>query len=67
MTIPLFIDPDLEYLHSELIGEKIAIHVKSKRTQFCCPQCKYPLDKVHMTYPKKFDDLPIQSEKLKLI
>ncbi|CAD5902963.1 hypothetical protein [Carnobacterium maltaromaticum] len=66
MTIPLFIDPDLEYLHSELINEKIVIHVKSKRTQFCCPQCKYPSDKAHMTYPKNFDDLPIQGKKVEM-
>lgn len=31
---------------------------------FAAPQCKYPSDKVHMTYPKKFDDLPIQGKKV---
>jgi transposase len=66
MDFPLLLDPELEYISSETIDEKIIIYVQSKRIEVNCTYCQCPSTKVHMRYNKSFDDLPIQGRKVEI-
>jgi transposase len=62
-----YIDENLEY-ESHYAGEKsIEIYVKSKRTKLECPFCGEISQKVHSVYARKFQHLPIDGKKVKII
>lgn len=61
------LDKDLEYIEHEIIDGCIHIKIASKRTRMQCPFCGVLSDKVHSTYERSFQDLPIQGMKVILI
>jgi len=57
------LDECLDYVSHEIIDDFINITVKSNRQEAVCPFCGRPSSKVHSTYPRGFQDLPIMGKK----
>lgn len=53
------LDENLEYISHEIKGDTIYINVKSIREQVQCPFCGHFSSRVHSSYSKSFQDLPI--------
>lgn len=58
------LDENLEYESHEVGAEDIIINVRSKRSEIACPFCGQISSRVHSTYPRSFQDLPIQGKKV---
>ena len=61
------LDKDLEYRGHEIIDGCIYIKIASRRTKMRCPFCGMLSDKVHSTYERRVQDLPMQGMKVILI
>ena len=61
------LDENLDYLKHRMIGDTIYIYVASNRKELICPYCGKPSSKVHSTYERSFQDLPIQGKKVIVI
>ena len=61
------LDENLEYERHEMHENKIMIYVKSRRTEIECPLCGTTSKKVHSTYLRKFQDLPISGKKVTIV
>jgi transposase len=61
------LDENLEYIIHEIIGDTIFINVVSNRGTVICPYCGIPSSKVHSHYERRFQDLPIQGKKVRVI
>ena len=61
------LDKNLNYLNHEVEKDTIKIHIASNREIVICPFCHAKATKVHSTYSKSFQDLPIQGKKVVLI
>ena len=61
------LDPNLMYISHNIDGDTINIHVESIREDSICPYCDEPSIKVHSRYERKFQDLPIQDKKVRII
>lgn len=61
------LDRDLIYIEHEIIDQCIYIRVASRRTEMQCPYCGKLSAKIHSTYERSFQDLPIQGLKVVLI
>lgn len=61
------LDQNLEYLEHEITEEEVIIHVVSNRKQVQCPYCGQQSQKVHSTYERSFQDLPIFGKKTRII
>ena len=61
------LDENLEYIDHEIIGDYIYIKISSKQTEMCCPFCGQISKKVHSTYSRRIQDLPIQGMKVILV
>ena len=58
------LDKNLTYLEHRIIGDYIIINVESNRDEVPCPHCGKPSSRVHSTYERSFQDLPIQGKKV---
>jgi len=58
------LDENLTYLEHQIIGDYIIVIVESNREEVSCPYCGNPSSRVHSTYERSFQDLPIQGKKV---
>jgi transposase len=58
------IDENLEYISHEIIEDSLIIHVVSKQKEVICPYCGQSSSRVHSTYKRSFQDLPVQGKKV---
>ena len=58
------LDEDLAYVGHEIIGDTLFLHVVSTRDEAICPYCGKSSSRVHSTYPRSFQDLPMQGKKV---
>lgn len=58
------LDPNLEYINHEIVDDTIYISVISNRDEVQCPFCGHISSRVHSTYERSFQDLPIQGKKV---
>jgi transposase len=58
------LDINLTYLEHQIIGDHIIILVESNRDEVICPYCGKVSCRVHSTYERSFQDLPIQGKKV---
>jgi len=58
------LDENLTYLEHQIIGEYIIVYVESNREEIECPYCGKPSSRVHSTYERSFQDLPMQGKKV---
>ena len=58
------LDENLTYLEHQIIGDYIMVLVESNREEAACPYCGMPSSRVHSTYKRNFQDLPIQGKKV---
>jgi transposase len=58
------LDKNLIYIAHKIKGDTLIIQVASSRTMVQCPYCKIYSTKVHSTYQKEFQDLPIMNKKV---
>jgi len=56
------VDENFEYIGHEYRGERIIIHVKSKREEVLCPYCGKKSKKNYSKYTRRVQDLPIQGK-----
>lgn len=61
------LDKNLDYVNYEIINEICYITVVSNRKEIKCPFCGQTSGKVHSTYERTFQDLPIQGKKVIMI
>lgn len=57
------LDKNLNYVKHEIVEDTIFITVVSNRTAVTCPYCGCNSTKVHSTYKRSFQDLPIMGMK----
>ena len=61
------LDPNLDYISHEIKDGKCYITVTSNRKEVTCPFCGWPSSRIHSTYNRTFQDLPIQGNKVFII
>lgn len=61
------LDANLDYISHELIDDTYYITVESNREKVICPYCSFVSSRVHSTYIRSFQDLPIQGKKVIVI
>lgn len=61
------LDPDLDYISHEIIGDTIFIRVASNKEEAVCPYCGHASSKRHSTYERSFQDLPVMGMKSRII
>lgn len=61
------LDPKLDYLTHETYEEKIIITVESSLHETICPYCSKTSSRVHSTYQREFQDLPLQDKQVTII
>ena len=62
--IVALLDNDLMYMDHKINNACIEIQVCSKRDEGICPYCGSPSSRIHSTYERSFQDLPIQGQKV---
>jgi transposase len=58
------LDKNFVYMGHKLFDDQIAIQVISNRHETTCPFCGTSSSRVHSTYDRSFQDLPIQGKKV---
>lgn len=58
------LDKNLEYVNHEILDDTYYFSVISNRKEVRCPFCGQISTKVHSTYKRTFQDLPIQGKKV---
>ena len=58
------LDKYLKYERDETIGDTYHLYVTSTRKRVNCPYCGQSSTRVHSTYTRSFQDLPIQDKKV---
>jgi transposase len=58
------LDENLNYLTHQFFDDYIVIIVESSREEAPCPYCGKTSSRVHSTYERSFQDLPIQGKKV---
>ncbi|MCI9324118.1 MAG: transposase family protein [Lachnospiraceae bacterium] len=61
------LDPSLDYISHEIIGDTIFIRVASNREEAVCPYCGHASSKRHSAYERSFQDLPVMGMKSRII
>ena len=61
------LDPGLDYISHEIIGDTIVIKVASAKEEAVCPYCGCTSSKKHSVYERSFQDLPIMGMKSRII
>jgi len=62
--IVAMLDESLTYLAHEIFDDYIIVVVESSRDEVPCPYCDKVSSRVHSTYERSFQDLPIQGKKV---
>ena len=58
------LDENLKYISHEIAGKTIIIRVKSRRRKTRCPYCGEEAVRIHSQNKRRFQDLPIQGNKV---
>ena len=58
------LDENLRYKKHEVVGDTYFLFVTSTREKLICPYCGQPSSRVHSTYTRSFQDLPVQDKKV---
>ena len=58
------LDMNLTYLEHQIVGDYIIVYVESARDEAACPYCGKTSSRIHSTYDRSFQDLPIQGKKV---
>ena len=58
------LDENLAYVEHNIVGGHIVVLVESNRDEVACPYCGRSSARVHSTYERSFQDLPIQGKKV---
>ncbi|HZK27572.1 MAG: transposase family protein [Candidatus Syntrophopropionicum ammoniitolerans] len=58
------LDADLEYINHKIINDTVYINVISRKKEAQCPFCENMSSRVHSTYERSFQDLPMQGKKV---
>jgi len=58
------LDNKLKYIGYDITDDEIHIYVKSKRKVLICPYCGKKTRKVHSTYRRTIQDMPISGRKV---
>jgi transposase len=58
------LDENLNYLAHQMFEDYIEVVVESSRKEAACPYCGKTSSRVHSTYERSFQDLPIQGKKV---
>jgi transposase len=61
------LDDNLVYIDHQVVNDSIKIFAGSKRTEVPCPFCEKVSARIHSTYERSFQDLPIQGKKVTII
>lgn len=61
------LDPGLDYISHEIIGDTIFIRVASNKEEAVCPYCGHASSKRHSAYERSFQDLPVMGMKSRII
>lgn len=61
------LDKNLRYEKDEVVEDTYFIYVSSTRRKLVCPHCGQPSTRVHSTYTRSFQDLPIQDKKVIIV
>jgi len=61
------LDENLDYVDHKITDNVCYITVSSNRKVIYCPFCGKPSSRVHSTYKRTFQDLPIQGNKVLII
>lgn len=61
------LDENLEYVNHEILGDTMYLYVESMHDEAICPYCGQTSLKVHSHYPRRFQDLPIQGKKVRIV
>jgi len=61
------LDQNLKLLENNIEGDPLYLYVESNRTHVKCPFCGTFSTKVHSTYERSFQDLPIQDKKVMVV
>jgi len=61
------LDKNLDYLEHEIVDDEVIIYVASNRIEVTCPYCGNKSSKIHSTYERSFQDLPIQGKKTRVV
>jgi transposase len=61
------LDRNLIYLDHQVLNNSIIIYVCSKYDEATCPYCGTASSRIHSTYERSFQDLPIQGKTVNVI
>lgn len=61
------LDPSLDYISHEIVGDTIFIRVASNKGDVVCPYCGQASSKRHSAYERSFQDLPVMGMKSRII
>lgn len=61
------LDPGLDYISHEIIGDTLFIRVASNKGEAVCLYCGHVSSKRHSTYERSFQDLPVMGMKSRII
>ena len=61
------LDPNLNYISHEIMGDTIVIHVISNKEEVICPYCGCTSSKKHSVYERSFQDLPVMGMKSRIV
>lgn len=61
------LDPSLDYISHEIVGDTIFIRVASNKRDVVCPYCGHASSKRHSAYERSFQDLPVMGMKSRVI
>lgn len=61
------LDEHLDYLEHEISDDTIIIYISSNRKEVICPYCGCKSSKLHSTYERSFQDLPLMGKKSRLV
>ncbi len=61
------LDLNLDYISHEINNGKCYITVASNRKEVTCPFCGRPSSRIHSSYNRTFQDLPMQGNKVFII
>jgi transposase len=61
------LDSNLIYLDHQVFCDSIIIYVCSKHDEATCPYCGTASSRIHSSYERSFQDLPIQGKKVNVI
>jgi transposase len=61
------LDENLVYLSHQVYDDHLEIFVCSSRESVLCPFCGHASSRIHSTYHRSFEDLPIQGKKVHMV